>query len=233
MKLNAAKIECSSGRSLSWLAVAAMMMLAAVPAHGATYKWVDENGVVHYTDKMPADAVDKATSEISKQGITIRKIDQATTPEQRRARAAEEEKQKQEAKDKEELARHDKALLDSYTSEEDIDLAKTRALKTIELSLQSAHAYIDQLNKRREALAATKPNAKDKNAPAANERELARIDTDLERQAEFVTRKKAEMATIAAKYDADKERYRAAKGRESQRSSEVQIVKPSGATAKK
>ena len=38
------------------------LAIALVPraARAATYKWVDEKGVVHYTDKIPPEAVNKA-----------------------------------------------------------------------------------------------------------------------------------------------------------------------------
>ena len=195
-----------------FVAMAATLALDA-RAQGKMYKWVDESGLVHYTDKMPPDAVDKGSIELNKQGIQIRKTAPATTPEQRRARETEDERVRQDAKEQQEIARRDRALLDSYTSEEDIDLARNRALRTVELSLQSAQAYSAQLTKRKEGMVARKAAPADKTVPAANERELARIDTDLARQAELIARKKTEMTALAGKYDGDKERWRAAKAR--------------------
>jgi hypothetical protein len=96
----------------------------------ATYKWVDEKGVVHYTDKLPPDAVDKASTELSKQGVPVNKTDKALTPEQRRAKEQEAEKAKENARLQEEIARRDRALVASYTSEAEIDLARNRSLQT-------------------------------------------------------------------------------------------------------
>ena len=44
------------------LVAVAATLWAAGHALAATYKWVDEKGVVHYTDKLPPDAVDKASA---------------------------------------------------------------------------------------------------------------------------------------------------------------------------
>jgi len=44
------------------LALAAAIAVGVPVAFAATYKWVDEKGVVHYTDKLPPDQVDKANS---------------------------------------------------------------------------------------------------------------------------------------------------------------------------
>ncbi len=116
------------------------------------YKWVDEKGVTHYTDTMPPDAVNKANTQLNQQGVPVRKTEPAITPEQRKAREAEAERQREAAKLQEETARRDRALLDSYTTESDIDLAKNRSLRTVENALKSAQAYSAQLTKRRTEL---------------------------------------------------------------------------------
>ncbi len=123
------------------LALAALI-LSANAARAATYKWVDDQGVVHYTDKMPPEAINKGSIELNKQGVAIKKNDPALTPEQRRAREAEEERARQVAKAREEIQRKDRALLQSYTTESEIDLSKKRALGTIDAQIQSAQAYV-------------------------------------------------------------------------------------------
>src|SRR5215472_2777081 len=83
--------------------VAAVAMLASPgPARAALYKWVDEKGVVHYSDTLPPEAVDKARTELNKQGVEVKKTDKALTPEQRRAIEQEAQRQKQLARQQEE-----------------------------------------------------------------------------------------------------------------------------------
>jgi len=195
--------------ALGALALAAAAMLAgANPALAATYKWVDEKGVVHYTDKLPPEAVDKASVELSKEGIAVRKTEKAQTPEQRRAAEQEEERQRQAAKQQEEIARRDRALVASYTSEAEIDLARNRSLQTINNVVQSSLAYTDQLNKRRAEAEAKKAQMEGKPMASTIDRELEGIDAELARQAELIAQKKRESAAITAKYDADKARWR-------------------------
>src|SRR6516162_1744933 len=91
--------------------VAALAMLASPPpARAALYKWVDDKGVVHYTDTLPPEAIDKARVELNKQGVEVKKTDKALTPEQRRAMQQEAEKQKEVVRQQEEVARRDRAL---------------------------------------------------------------------------------------------------------------------------
>ena len=194
------------------VALLAACALCGGAAEAAMYKWVDEKGVTHYTDTMPPDAVNKGNIEFNKQGIAIRKTDPAVTPEQRKAREAEAEQQREAAKQQAETARRDRALLDSYTTESDIDLAKNRSLRTVEAALKSAQAYSAQLTKRKAELSAGKTALAGKPVPANLERELAAADTELARQAELIARKEQELVTIATRYDADKARWQALKG---------------------
>jgi hypothetical protein len=196
-------------------AVVALLIACAIGggvAEAAVYKWVDDKGVTHYTDKMPPDAVNKGNVELNKQGVAIRKTEPAVTPEQRKAIEAEAERKREAARQQAEQARRDRALLDSYTSEGDIDLARTRSLRTVETALRSAQAYSAQLGKHRAELAASKAALAGKPVPAALERDLAGADAELARQTEFVARKEQELVTIAARYDADKARWQALKG---------------------
>jgi len=172
------------------------------------YKWVDEKGVVHYTDKIPPEAVDKASVELNKQGIPVKKTEKSLTVEQRRAMAVEEERQREVAKQQEEVARRDRALLSSYTSEAEIDLARNRALQTINSVISSTQAFGEQLNKRKADVETRKAEFKGKPVNATLDRELESIDAELARQADLVAQKKRETTAIVAKYDADKQRWR-------------------------
>jgi len=190
--------------------VLATAIAATAPwALAATYKWVDENGKVHYTDKLPPEQVDKASTQIDKQGVTVKRIEPAPTAEQKRAKAEQEARDKQLAKERELIDRRDRALLSTYTMESEIDLARRRALATIDQQIQSSTAYSLQLNKRRDELEARKKATKaDAPVPPVIERELANLDTELARQADLVAAKQKEVVLVNVRYDADLKRWR-------------------------
>jgi hypothetical protein len=194
-------------RDVLVLTAAAALALAG-SALAATYKWVDDKGVVHYSDKIPPEIVDKGSTELSKQGVLVKRTDPAPTAEQRRAKAAEEERQKVIAREREVVDRRDRALLQSYTSEDEIDLARNRALSTIDSQLQSAQAYSVQLTKRRQELDKNRKAFGDKPVPPAIDRELESIGSELAKQDTFIAEKKHENAVVTARYDADKQRWR-------------------------
>lgn len=194
-----------------WATVAfvAGVAIALVPAaRAATYKWVDDKGVVHYTDKIPPEAIDKANVQLDKQGVPIKKTDPAPTPEQRRAKAEEAERQKQLAKERELVDRRDRALLSTYTTESEIDLARQRALSTIEQQIQSSTGYSTQLSKRKVELEAKRAELGTQPVPPVIERELTNITNELAKQVDLVAAKQKEALLVNVRYDADRKRWR-------------------------
>jgi len=163
-------------RAMLATAAAAGLVVAfgfAGAARGATYKWVDEKGVIHYSDKMPPEAADKGRTVLDKQARPVKRIDPALTPEQRRAREVEDEQKRAAAKAQEEVARRDRALVSSYTSEAEIDLARSRALATIDAQIESSRSYVAQLDKRKAELDKRREALGDRPVPHALESELA------------------------------------------------------------
>lgn len=172
------------------------------------YKWVDEQGIIHYTDKLPPEAVNRGTVEITRQGVPVRKVDPALTPEQRRAREQEEERRRNAARQQEDVSRRDSALLASYASESEIDLSRNRALKTIDQAIESAQSYAEQLARRKMDLDQRVASYKGRQPPAVLERESETVNAELARQGELINTKKAERAAVVGRYDAEKARWR-------------------------
>ena len=212
------------------LLLAAALTLASGLARGATYKWVDDKGVVHYTDHMPPEAVNKGTAVLNKQGVTVKKTEPAPTPEQRRAKEEEEQRQKDQAKQQEESARRDRALLSSYTAEAEIDLARNRSLRTIESVVQSSKAYREQLLRRKADLESRKKTEfANKPVPVTVERELETINAELAKQEDLLALKQKEAVAVNAKYDADKKRWHelvTAKGGEAAALADINALPP-------
>jgi hypothetical protein len=211
--VNRRPVRPAAARVASPAPAFALLVLAAAlawasPARSATYKWVDEKGVVHYTDKLPAEMANKGGTMLDKQARPVKKIDPAPTPEQVRAREVEDEQRRLLAKANEEVARRDRALVSSYTTEAEIDLARSRALGTIDAQIDSSSAYLQQLGKRKEELGKRRASLDGKPLPAALEREIEGTESELEKTAAFLDGKKKERVAVVARYDADRARWR-------------------------
>jgi hypothetical protein len=192
------------------LLVGAMLATLAATAQATLYKWADEHGVVHYSDQLPVDAVNRANYELNRNGLTVKKTEQARAVVQQRVPKNESEEQRMREAERERViaTRRDRALIESYTNEGEIDLAKSRAVATIDGQVQSATAFIAQMTKRREVLEGQKATFAPRPVPGAIEREIETIGEELVRQNELVAGKKKESAAVAARYESDKQRFR-------------------------
>ena len=102
-----------------------------------TYKWTDEHGKTHYGDTIPAQYAGQGTSEMDKKGLIVKKTPAALSPDQRKAQEDALASQKVEALKVMERSRKDKALLNTYSNEQEIDMARDRNLQQIDLAAQS------------------------------------------------------------------------------------------------
>lgn len=110
------------------------LTIAYVPAAGADtiYKWMDSAGVSHYGNILPAKYAGVAVATMDKNGVVINQTKAALTGTQlveEQQQAAQLDKQKQaEAEQK----RKDIALLNTYSSDNDIEAARHDSLRQIQ-----------------------------------------------------------------------------------------------------
>jgi len=193
------------------LIVVVLMTLASLPAGAGTIKkWVDERGVTHYGDTIPPQYVNQGSTEMSSQGIVVKKNERAMTLEERKA-LEEERVRQQEAQQKDmEQQRRDKALLNTYTSEKEIDLARDRNMQQAEVQTKSAELRLKQVDERlarlhRQAEGATKSG---KPVPADLQQDIADAERETQHLRESIQQKKKDMDAIRLKFDTDKQRFR-------------------------
>jgi hypothetical protein len=199
---------------LPLLLLGAVLVTISFNARAALYKWTDERGITHYSDKLPVEAVNRASTELSREGVTVRKTEPVKPVSRAAPKVQEDEQQRVRLAERERLLaeRRDRALLESYASEAEIDLAKSRAIATLDGQAQSAEAFIVQMSKRRAELEAKKVTYAPRPVPGSIEREIETIDSEVAHQNEFIAAKRKESASVAARYEADKQRFRELRG---------------------
>lgn len=188
-----------------------LILLVSFPAlAGKLYSWVDEHGKTHYGNTVPPQYAQQGNTELNKRGAVVKKTDAALTPEQRKAKEDELAQQKEDEKKVLEQKRRDKALLNTYTTEKEIDLVRDRNLQQGELQLQSMELrtkqiqpQLDQARKRKEDLVAKK-----RPLPPDLQQELEEKGKELQRLQEMIRQKRAEMDAIRARFEDDKKRFR-------------------------
>jgi hypothetical protein len=110
----------------------------SLPAGAAMYKWVDENGTTHYGDSVPP----RYASRASERGKPAARPAKGEHPKAVQVAPSEEEQERRDAEAKRQLdrQRRDTALLSTYASEKEIELARTRELKRNQDTLKMASA---------------------------------------------------------------------------------------------
>ena len=58
-------------------------MALSMSVQAKLYKWVDENGQVHYGDKVPPKYLKGERQELNEQGALVKQYDRAMTPEEK------------------------------------------------------------------------------------------------------------------------------------------------------
>lgn len=197
--------------------IALMLAVATVPGAmaqtkktGKLYKWVDEKGVTHYTETMPAEVKDRSSTEIDKRGRVLKQNDAALSPEQIRQLEAGKEQRRTEEKRAEEQRRKDNALLNTYTTEAEIAGAEERAiagatqtLHAIESRLKTARAKAD--NAKRQIAELQKGG---KAVPDALLDEQTSEQQNVDKIGREFAAKQAEIENLKQKYASDKLRFR-------------------------
>lgn len=184
--------------------------LAALPLSAAaqSYRCVGKDGKKHYGQAVPPQCIGQPTEQLNSQGMVVRRIDAQASAADQAAKAKEaEEKRKRDVILKEE-SRKNKALLSTYTSEADIELARKRALEENQKAVKETETRIGTLKKRQVDLKKEMEFFQGKNKPPAKmEQEMKDNDFSVGTQENLLAQKKKEVDSINAKYDEDKKRY--------------------------
>ena len=190
-------------------------MTFSLPAAAKMYKWVDDKGTTHYGETIPPEYANKDRTELNKAGRVVDKKE-VLTPEERRAKELEDARKREDEEAAVEQKRRDKALLNTYSSVKEIDLARTRNLQQVEARLNSINS---QLKMAGDNLAGLQKEADgytsaSKQIPASLQEDLQESQARLTKLKQDMEKSKAEKATVEARYDAEKARYRELTGKE-------------------
>ena len=189
-------------------------VLTGGPAAGTTsstattYKWVDEQGVVHYGDSIPPQYAEKEHKVLNNQGVEVGHTDAQKTPEELAAEARAHEavvKQKQ----------HDSFLLTTYTSVKDIESLRDVRLDQLQGQRTAAEQYVENLHSRLVALQGRVKHFRPYNAGTGARRmpddlaeDLVHTLNEMRTQSNALTAKNQEVVAMKEQFDLDITRYR-------------------------
>lgn len=170
-------------------------------AEAKLYKWVDDKGETHYGEVVPPEYANKNNVQFNDKGRAVKS---------KAADDAQDGKNAEEERAAIDQRRKDKALVNTYSSEKEIDLARDRNLQQIVARINGVQTLVKSAQEnldgyRKEADSANKAGKKIHESLHSDiadaENKLAKLKQDLAGAQE-------KEASIKASYDADKARYR-------------------------
>ncbi|MCW5604625.1 MAG: hypothetical protein KIT18_08785 [Burkholderiales bacterium] len=203
------------------IALAASLALVAIPAAaqskgGKIVCWKDKSGkVVGCGDTVPPEYQGSGTRELDRSGVTRKTTESAAAVEKRRALEQEQTKLKaEEQKKAAEQKRQDMALINTYTSEREIDQRRDRDLQQadlqisqLEASLKNAAEREQKIKARHDAVAKT-----GKPVPDGLKEELSGVAAEKQKLESSIAAREKEKEMIRARYAEQKRRYVELKG---------------------
>jgi hypothetical protein len=201
------------------MALAAAALLAAggalaAPApktqstHTAMYRWVDDQGVVHYGDQIPPEYANKDRELMNAQGVPVKHFDAQKSPEQAAAAARDRAaviKQKQ----------HDSFLITTYTSVKDIEALRDARLEQLKTQRNAAQQYIESLRSRLGTLQSRAVTYRPYSASAGARplpddlaEDLVHTVNEMHTQTGALASQTEEEAKLRSQFQADIDRYR-------------------------
>ena len=200
-----------------------MIVVAALAASnaGAAYKCVDERGLTLIGDTPPEGCANVVMYEITRTGKVLREIPPTPSAEAQKAALENAGKRKEDERKAAEQRRLDNALLNTYASEKEFDVARDRNTEPINGRIKVSKERIVAVDKRMKEIqdemefykaGKSKDKTKaGKEVPQNLVQDLDRAKKEKESLEKAITKSEAEIEALRAKYEADKQRWIALK----------------------
>ncbi len=181
---------------------------SSTPSKTTTYRWVDEQGVVHYGDQIPSQYAGKDREIMNGQGVPVGHLDGQKSPEQLAS----------EAHDRAALIRqkqHDSFLITTYTSVKDIEALRDSRLEQLKVQRTAAQQYMESLKSRLGTLQGRaltfrpySERADARRMPDDLAEDLVRTVNEMRTQVTALANESEQEVKLREQFDADIARYR-------------------------
>jgi Domain of unknown function (DUF4124) len=183
--------------------------------HQRTFRWVDENGVVHYGDSVPPEFADAEKQVLNNHGVTVDVVRGKKTAEE-----IAEENRIAELRRLERLQRRqDEALLATYLSVDEIIMHRDRRIELFQAQSRVTELYLRNMMRRMATLREEASNFR----PYSENPDAQMIDPELaedilvtkatiKRHQANLARFREDEQNIVARFDGDINRFRSLKG---------------------
>jgi len=189
-------------------------LLVSNIAYAGLNKWVDEKGQTHYGDRVPSKYLSKEHSVLNDQGVIVRTNealktdDELSKEEKQRALKAKEDRQR--LIEERTKALRDRVLLDTFTSEKDLILARDARIEAVNSQISLAETLINHDEKKLEdvKLRIKAIEAAGRKPPENLHKEIISVGRQLENNYAYIEDQNNARAEIIKTFEADIKRFR-------------------------
>ena len=194
------------------------VLLFSTISYAGLYRWVDDTGKVHYSDKIPAAVSKTAHSELSGNGLVKKTVDpqadKNVASEKQREKDLEEREllKQQEIKLKKQKEidirkKRDKYLLSTYEDKNELIHFFENKIKLIEGNSNILKAQSTVLKKKIKKLEARKNKIKNDRVQASIDKKIVRILDSIDQYKKALEENSQELIRISKNYQRDYKRF--------------------------
>lgn len=197
------------------IAVLLLLPLFAGAQQREAYTWVDDDGVRHYGDKIPAEFADKMKSILNEHGVVVGHIEGKKSEEDLEAERVAKRLEIQ----KELQNRADRALLATYQNVDEIELHRDRRIELFQAQSRVTELYLRNLDRRllqlQEESKHFRPYSSDPSATMVEPkliREIQETESTIARHQKNLEKYQKDEADIVEQFDGNIHRFKSLKG---------------------
>lgn len=195
--------------------LAAAMVVSLPTAQAAKIKcWTNSDGVRECGNSIPPEYAQQETIEKTSSGVTTKRTkaaqDRETARKERLAKIEARKKQRAEAKRKQRQIALDRVLLDTYATEDDMHLAHTQNIESIDSRINHSKDHIGKLEQTLAAMHKVAANEQraGKEVDAKQLADINSVQSQIEAAEGDIARREREKGKLQAKYEKDLSRFR-------------------------
>ncbi len=188
-----------------------LCIFTSQPVAATLYKWIDEDGKVRYSDRLPPDQSKKQHQQLNSQGVVLSTKEDAKTEEELAEETRVKRELEEQAKVKAIKDKQDKVLLLTFSNEQEIEDARDNRIQVID----SVIALIDNsITTTEEKLVPLQTYANQnyisqgKDVPGGLAQKIEHFERKIEIRNAQLQAKIEEKEKIRQKYEGDLERFR-------------------------
>jgi hypothetical protein len=192
------------------------LALAAQPTSTSTkdvrvrYRWTDAQGSLHFADAIPPEAARLGYEVVNSQGLVVKRVDRARTPEELAAAKAEAERKAEAARVANEAARNDAQMLAAYPTEDDLRKALQAQIDLINQNISATEIGIVSQEKSlaERLIHAAELERNGTAVPAVVQHQITTLKDGITEQKAFLVRRQSDKIAMQKQLETDLARYR-------------------------